>query len=458
MEERECRHVLVVPYPSQGHLNPMTHFSKRLSSKGVKITIVTTIYISKTMHLQSSSLPNSIQFDTISDGYDEGGFEQSGSIPVYLSRMEEIGSKNLRELIQKYNSSDHPIDCVVYDPFLIWVLDVAKEFGILGAAFFTQMCGVNLVYYYVYRGLLTLPVSSTPISIPGLPLLELKDTPSFIYQPGLYPAYFDMLMNQYANIHKADFVLVNSFYKLEDQVVDSMSKLCPSLTIGPTIPSFYLDKAIPNDTNNNLNLFELNSSAISWLKQKPAGSVIYVSFGSMVCFNTEQMEEIALGLMGTGFKFIWVAPNIERKNLPEELGKEINASGRGLIVNWAPQLEVLSNQAVGCFFTHCGWNSTIEALSLGVPMIAMPQWTDQPMDAKFVQDVWKVGIRVKENEDGIVSREEIKHCIKEVMEEEIGKEMRINAKKWKELAIEAVSEGGTSDCNINEFINAMKRS
>lgn len=460
MEERVsgCRHVLMIPYPSQGHINPMLQFSKRLSSKGVRVTMVTTTFISKSMHLQSSSLLGPVQLDFISDGYDQGGFAQADSISTYLSRMQEVGSNSLRELIQKHNSSDHPIDCVVYDSFLVWVLDVAKEFGLLGASFFTQMCAVNYIYYYVYHGLLKVPISSLPISIPGLPLLDLNDTPAFVYDPGFYPAYFHLVMNQFSNIHKADIVLVNSFYHLEDQVVDSMSKVCPLLTIGPTVPSFHLDKAVPNDTDNVLNLFQLDSSAISWLQEKPAGSVIYVSFGSMVCLSSQEMEEIAWGLMGTGFNFLWVIPDLQKKNLPKELGKEIDACGRGLIVNWITQLEVLSNKGVGSFFTHCGWNSTIEALCLGVPMVALPQWTDQPTNAKFVEDVWKVGIRVRVKENGIVTREEIENSIRVVMEKDLGREMRINAKKWKKLAIEAVSQGGTTDNNINEFINNLKRS
>ncbi|KAK7247283.1 hypothetical protein RIF29_42164 [Crotalaria pallida] len=459
MEEGKSKHVLMIPYPSQGHINPMLNFSKRLSTKGVRVTMVTTIFISKSMHiLQSSSLPDSIQFDTISDGFDQGGFAQADSIASYLSHMEAIGSKNLRELIQKHNFSDYPINCIVYDPFLPWALEVAKEFELVGAAFFTQMCAVNYIYYHVHHGLLKLPVSSIPISIPGLPLLELKDMPSFVNNPGFYPPYFHMVMNQFSNIHKADFIFVNSFYELEEQVVDSMSKLLQLLTIGPTVPSFHLDKGNPNDSDNDIHLHRLDSSATSWLKTKPAGSVVYVSFGSMVSLSTEQMEEIALGLKGTGFNFLWVINDLERKKLTEEFVEKICEGGRGLVVNWIPQMEVLSNKAVGCFLTHCGWNSTIEALSLGVPMVAMPQWTDQPMDAKFVENVWKVGIRVKVNEDGIVKREEIEFCLRQVMEKDVGREWRINAKKWRELAIEAVSEGGTSDNNINEFVNNLKRS
>ena len=81
-------------------------------------------------------------------------------------------------------------------------------------------------------------------------------------------------------------------------------------------------------------------------------------------------------------------------------------------------MEVLANKAIGCFLTHCGWNSTLEALSLGVPLVGMPQWTDQIPNSKFVQDVWKMGVRSKVGENGIVGREEIEFCIRKVMEGE----------------------------------------
>ncbi|XP_057748865.1 flavonol 7-O-beta-glucosyltransferase UGT74F1-like [Arachis stenosperma] len=453
------KHILMIPYPSQGHLNPMLQFSKRLSTKGVTSTLVITKFISKSMHLhQLSSLPSSIKFDTISDGYDQGGFSHAESISSYVSTMKTIGSKSLKELIKKYNeSSRHPIDCIVYDGLLAWVLDVAKEFGIIGVTFFTHMCAVDYTFYCVHNEILKVPVTEVPINIEGLPLLELKDTPSFVCNPAFYPAYFDMVMNQFSNVDKADLLLVNSFYKLEHQVVDSMSKLCPMLTIGPTVPYSYLDKAILNDTENNLNLFQLELIHSNWLNQKAPRSVIYVSFGSMVSFTSEQMEELAFGLIATGFNFLWVITYLEREKLKKEIFDEIHKDGKGLIVNWIPQLGVLSSNAIGCFLTHCGWNSTIEALCLGVPMVAMPQWTDQPMNAKFVEDVWKVGVRVKvDGDNGVVRREEIERCIRKVMGNDVGKELRKNAEKWRELAVEAVSEGGTSDNNINEFMNLIE--
>ena len=216
MENKAYRgHVLALPYPSQGHINPLLQFSKRLVSKGLKATLATTLYIHNTMQSQSSS---SLQFDTISDGYDEGGFAQAESIHAYLNRMETIGSETLAELIIKNKNTANPIDCIIYDPFLPWALEVAKKFGIFGAAFFTQTCAVNFIYYHVHHGLLKLPITSTPISIPGLPVLELEDIPPYISVPGSYPAYFEMVLNQFSSSDKADAVLVNTFYELEAEV------------------------------------------------------------------------------------------------------------------------------------------------------------------------------------------------------------------------------------------------
>ncbi|KAH9782703.1 UDP-glycosyltransferase 74F2 [Citrus sinensis] len=440
MEEKKIHraHVLIVSYPSQGHINPTFQFAKRLASKGLKITLAITNFIYKTQKPPQPS--DSVQIDTISDGYDDGGFSEAESIDAYLQNMEVAGLKTLAELITKYKSSSNPIDCVVYDAFLYWALDVAKGFGLFSAAFFTQTCAVNFIYYLVHHGLLKLPVSSTPVSIPGIPLLELQDMPSFIGVQGQYPAYFEMVLNQFSNADRADLVLVNTFYKLESQVADSMSKFCPMVTIGPTLPSFYLDNRILNDNDYDLNLFTLDKSiTMNWLNTKPEGSVVYVSFGSMACLANKQVEELAWGLKKSSFYFLWVIRDTEETNkLPK--GFVDGIGDKGLIVNWSPQLEVLSNKALGCFFSHAGWNSTIEALSLAVPMVVMPQWTDQPTDAKFVEDVWKVGVRVRVDEDGIVRRDEIERCIREVMEGQSGREMRMNAKKWSDLAIEAVSE------------------
>uniref|UniRef100_A0A6N2L8W1 anthocyanidin 3-O-glucosyltransferase n=1 Tax=Salix viminalis TaxID=40686 RepID=A0A6N2L8W1_SALVM len=445
MEEEESwkGHVLLVPYPGQGHINPMMQFSRRLISKGVKATLVTSIFIAKAMKLGSSIGP--VHLDVISDGFDEQGFPKGGSSELYLENLEAAGSKTLAELIVKYRSTPYPIDCVIYEPFLHWALDVAKDSGVMGAAFFTQPCVVDYIYYNIQHGLLSLPITSAPVSIPGLPLLESRDMPSFIGVPGSYPAYFKMLLDQFSNTDRVDYILINTFYKLEAEAVDTISKIYPTLTIGPTVPSIYLDLRIKDDDYYNLDLFTLQASiSTNWISNKPP---------SMSDLCEKQIEELSWGLKNSNYYFLWESGQV---NLPKTFLEDLGE--KGCVVGWSPQVRILSNEAVGCFLTHCGWNSTIEALSLGMPMVAMPQWTDQPPNAKLVEDVWKVGIRVKVDEKGIVPRDEIECCIKEVMEGEKGIEMKKNAKKWRELAIEAVSEGGSSDKNIDELVSKILES
>ncbi|KAK9941775.1 hypothetical protein M0R45_007469 [Rubus argutus] len=443
-------HCLVLPYPNQGHINPLVQFSKLLDHKQVKVTLVTTRFIYKTMHRRSSR----IELETISDGYDEGGKDEAESIQAYIDRFWLVGPQTLAELFEKLSITGCPVDCIVYDSDLPWALDVAKKFGIMGAAFFTQSCAADNIYYHVNKGLLKLPLNESEISLPGLPPLLPVDFPSFIYDFGSYPAFFDIVVGQFSNVDKADWVLCNTFYELEEQVVDWMIDFWPVRTIGPTIPSEYLDKRVENDKDYGTNLFKSNNDdCMKWLNEQPKGSVVYVSFGSGVQLDVEQMEELAWGLRRGKSKFLWVVRESEAAKVPEGFIEE--TTDKGLLVSWCSQLEVLAHEAVGCFITHCGWNSTLEALSLGVPLVAMPQRSEQSTNAKFIRDVWKIGVKAQADERGIVRRGEVEHCISEIMESARGKEIQRNAMKWKELARKAVDEGGSSDRNIDEFIEKL---
>ena len=151
-----------------------------------------------------------------------------------------------------------------------------------------------------------------------------------------------------------------------------MTSRSPVKTIGPTISSIYLDKQLEDDKKYGLNLFKPDADAcMKWLDKMETGSVIYAAFGSLIALGEEQMEELTLGLKNSNCHFLWVVRETEQKKLPINFLHE--KSEKGLVVSWCPQLEVLARKAIGCFMTHCGWNSTLEALSLGVPMVAMPQ-------------------------------------------------------------------------------------
>ncbi|XP_077225652.1 UDP-glycosyltransferase 74F2-like [Tasmannia lanceolata] len=256
MEKKErgsrVTHVLLLPYPSQGHINPMLQFAKCLVSKGIKATLATTIFITKSVQPQESS----VTIESISDGYDVGGFMEAIGVEAYLERFETVGSQTLAELIEKLNVSGHPINCLVYDAVLPWALDVVKGFNLPGAAFFTQACAVDAIYYHAHKRKLNDPVAIMTVPMPGLPTLEVLDLPSFFAIPGSYPAYMELVLNQFSNLEKADWVLINTFDTLETEVVNWMEGLFPVKTIGPTLPSMYLDKRIKGENAYDINLWK----------------------------------------------------------------------------------------------------------------------------------------------------------------------------------------------------------
>ncbi|GFP83329.1 UDP-glycosyltransferase 74e2 [Phtheirospermum japonicum] len=448
-------HCLIVPHPTQGHINPMLQFAKRLNQKGIQITLALTKFLLKTTNGFSVG---SISVRSISDGFDDGGRAQAKSSEEYQSRFEQTGRETLAELINDLARSGRPTNCVVYDPFIPWVMDVAKGlFGLSAAAFFTQSCAVDSIYYHVYKGELKLPLAGgdeAVVVVPGLPALRPEEMPSFVYDYGSCPSTFQMVLNQFRNVDKADWIFINTFQKLEEKILEWMTRFWRVKAIGPTIPSMYLDNRLQDDREYGASIFiPPTNTCINWLNERQPKSVIYVSFGSLAQLSAQQTEEIASALKTCDKHFLWVIRSSEESKLPTNFSKEM--SSKGLIVSWCPQLEVLAHEAVGCFITHCGWNSTLEGLSLGVPMVVMPQWTDQSTNAKFVDDVWGVGIRARSGEDGLVRREEIVGCVECVMDGDEGRVMSLNAIKWRDIAREAVDEGGSSDKNIEEFVYAL---
>jgi pathogen-inducible salicylic acid glucosyltransferase len=224
--------------------------------------------------------------------------------------------------------------------------------------------------------------------------------------------------------------------------------------VGPTIPSAFLDNRIPDDVSYGIHLHTpMTEECKVWLDAQEAQSVLYVSFGSMASLDPDQMSEIAEGLYNSGRPFLWVVRATETAKLPKDFADK--AKAKGLIVPWCPQLDVLSHPSVGCFMTHCGWNSTVEALSAGVPMVAMPNWSDQTTNAKYIQDVWRVGVRVRPDAEGVVRSEVVERCVREVMGGELCKEFRMKALEWSDKAKKSMSEGGTSNANISDFLSSV---
>lgn len=225
-------------------------------------------------------------------------------------------------------------------------------------------------------------------------------------------------------------------------------------TIGPTVPSVYLDKRVEADHDYVFNIHKPNTgTCLDWLNKQKSGSVVYVSYGSVTSLSVEQIAEICEALRHINNGFLWVVKPTEESKLPGNFREE--TSDKGIVVTWCPQLEVLSHDAVGCFVSHCGWNSTMEAISFGVPVVAIPQFLDQIINAHFVEQVWNVGVVCKADENGFTCGNELEKCIKEVMQGVKGEEIRRNSIRWKELAKEAISEGGNSDKCIDVMISEL---
>ncbi|WJX77317.1 hypothetical protein P8452_60638 [Trifolium repens] len=207
-------HCLVLPFPLQGHINPMLQFSKLLQHEEVKVTLVVTLHQCKKLQ----SVPPSIAIETISDGFDNGGVEEAGEYKTYYDRFRQVGPKTLAELIEKLGILGDKVDCVIYDSVLPWSLDVAKRFGIIGVSYLTQNMSVNIIYYHVQLGKLKVPlIDQDEISLPLLPRFEFGDMPSFLTNKE-NQVLIDLLVGQFSNIDKADWILCNTFYEMEKEV------------------------------------------------------------------------------------------------------------------------------------------------------------------------------------------------------------------------------------------------
>ncbi|BAF25600.2 Os09g0518400 [Oryza sativa Japonica Group] len=443
-------HVLLLSYPAQGHVNPLLQFGKRLAAhRRVRCTLAVTrsLLNSCCRAPPSPGGGGGVHVATYSDGCDARGYDELGDEGAYLSRLESAGSATLDELLRGESGEGRPVRAVVYDAFLPWAAPVARRHGASCAAFFTQACAVNVAYAHAWAGRveLPLPTSAPAPPLPGVPPeLEPADFPTFLTAPAAgRSAYLDLLLRQCQGLEVADHVLVNSFHELQPKEAEYMAATWGAKTVGPTVPSAYLDGRLPGDASYGFDLHTpMAAESKAWLDERAASSVVYVSFGSLATPSAVQMAELAHGLRDSGRFFLWVVRSSETGKLPDGFAGETAAKNTtGLIVPWCPQLEVLAHGAVGCFVTHCGWNSTVEAVSAGVPMVAVAQWSDQPTNARYVEEAWRVGVRARADGEGVVRKEEVARCVAGVMDGETGMEFRTNAARWSAMARAAMSQG-----------------
>ncbi|XP_019179979.1 PREDICTED: crocetin glucosyltransferase, chloroplastic-like [Ipomoea nil] len=458
---RDDCHVLLVIFPGQGQINPSLQFAKRLVNLGVKVTLSTSLYVINRISKRPAILPGGIDFVPFSHGYDDGYKGTADGFCHLYDSVKTKGSEYVANLVKAKATEGAPFTQIIFTTLMAWVGEVARNLQVPATLLWIQPAAVLDIYYSYFTDSQDLFKScgeNGVVQIPGLPALGTTDFPSYMFSNTTTNALDWAIQGMkdqidLINSEENPKILVNTFDDLEVDALRAIKKLT-LIGIGPLVPSAYLDGKDPSDTSFGGDLLEKSDDYIEWLDSQPKGSVVYVAFGSYADLPTAMMEEIAQGLLQSKMPFLWVIrETLTGVQKPEEnLSCKEELEKQGKIVRWCTQVEVLQHPAIGCFLTHCGWNSTIESLVLGMPIVAFPLWSDQICNAKLIQDVWKTGTRVKANEDGIVEARELKRCIECVMEEG-GAELRKNAMKWRELAKSSMKEYGSSNLNLKTFVN-----
>uniref|UniRef100_A0A0E0M690 Uncharacterized protein n=1 Tax=Oryza punctata TaxID=4537 RepID=A0A0E0M690_ORYPU len=251
----------------------------------------------------------------------------------------------------------------------------------------------------------------------------------------------------FVNVRKAQCILFTSFHELEPEIINRIAETagCPIYPIGPSIPQLPRNGGDPGKIGND--------DHRNWLDAQQENSVLYVSFGSYVAMPHLQLEEIAMALCDSGVQLFWVGRD-KADSLQQQVGGD-----KGLVVPWCEQLKVLCHPSIGGFLSHCGWNSVLEAVSAGVPLLAFPVGWDQLADGHIVADEWKIGINLRgqRGEDGIVSKAAIRAAVMKLMDldDSESREMRIRAAELREASRGAIQEGGSSHCSLNSLVNDL---
>ncbi|KAH7553491.1 hypothetical protein JRO89_XS12G0018300 [Xanthoceras sorbifolium] len=260
-------------------------------------------------------------------------------------------------------------------------------------------------------------------------------------------------------MHEADLatyrLIVNSFEELEPTFVKEYSKLKDGKVwcIGPVsvYNKDYLDKA-----------------------ERDASSVFYACLGSFCNIIPAQLIELGLGLEASEKPFIWVirkgdnSKELKKKKWAVETDFEDRTKGIGFVIwGWAPQVLILSHPAIGGFLTHSGYNSSLEGICAGLPLLTWPLFGYQFLNEKLVVQIVKTGVRIgvenpipwgEEEKVGVlVKREHVKTAVEKLMDEEEkeAQERRERARELGKLANIAVKEGGLLSSTLNFYFKIL---
>ncbi|XP_021652507.2 UDP-glucose iridoid glucosyltransferase isoform X2 [Hevea brasiliensis] len=430
--------------PFQGHINPMLQLATILHSKGFSITIV---------HLQFNS-PNpsnhpQFTFKPITDNLSESKVLQGdilGTVKALNKNCQVPFELYMKQMTEKEDSDDR-ISCIVYDGLMYFAHTVANNLKLPGIIVRTS-AAAGIFNFTVFphphqQGYISLLDSMAEEFSTELQSLKLKELHASIKTEYPPDAVLELRAIITSAIKDSSAIIINTMSYLEREALTKIQDIF-NASIFPVGPFHKLAPTVSNS------LLQEDRSCISWLDKQAPKSVLYVSFGSIVSMTEDELLEVAWGLANSELPFLWVLrPGLVRGSdllepLPEIFKKRVEE--RGCIVEWAPQQDLLAHSAVGGFWTHCGWNSTLESICEGVPMLCRPFFGDQFLNVRYVCHLWRVGLELEELE-----REKIVKAIRKLMVDGEGEEVRQRAVEFKEKAKLCQIEGGSSYCSLNDL-------
>ncbi|KAL0843544.1 hypothetical protein Bca101_016789 [Brassica carinata] len=450
MDEKEVkRRIVLVPVPAQGHVTPMMQLGKTLHSKGFSITVIQTQY----NRVSSSQDFSDFQFLTIPGTLTDSDLKSLGAVH-FLMKLNQICEASFKhcfaQLVQEQGSHED-IACVIYDEYMYFSAAAPKEFQLPSVVFSTTSATAFVgrsVLARVNADKFLIDMKDPEVQnslFPGLHPLRYKDLPTSAF--GTLEDIIK-LYSEAVNTRTASAVIINSASCLESSSLARLQRelQVPVYPIGP----LHIAASAPSS------LLEEDRSCIEWLNKQKPSTVIYISLGSLGLMETRDMLEMARGLCNSKQPFLWVIrpgsiPASEWiESLPEEFSNLV--SERGYIVKWAPQMEVLRHPAVGGFWSHCGWNSTLESIGEGVPVICRPITGDQKVNARYLESVWRIGVRL----EGELEKETVERVVKRLIVDEEGAYMRKRANDLKEKLEASVRSGGSSCSSLEDFVNSLQ--
>ncbi|KAG5088341.1 hypothetical protein JHK86_000953 [Glycine max] len=335
--------VLALPYPAQGHVNPLMTLSQKLVEHGCKVFFVNTDFdhkrvVSSMVEQQDHSLDESLlKLVSIPDGLgpDDDRNDLSKLCDSLLNNMPAMLEKLMIEDI--HFKGDNRISLIVADVCMGWALDVGSKLGIKGALLCPSSAAFFALLYNVPRliddgiidsdGGLRITTQRTIQISQGMPEMDPREL-SWLNMGNTINGkiVLNYLMQYTQRLNMTEWWLCNTTYELEHAPLSSIPKLVP---IGPLLRS-YGDTIATAKTIGQY--WEEDLSCMSWLDQQPHGSVLYVAFGSFTHFDQNQFNELALGLDLTNRPFLWVVHQDNKRVYPNEF-----LACKGKIVSWAPQ-------------------------------------------------------------------------------------------------------------------------